>query len=828
MTWLDDLQGDIRYATRTLVKNPGFTAVAVLTLALGIGASTAIFSLIDTLMLRSLPVREPGRLVELLFKYPGDPRVNSYGVKDYEYFRDQNHVFSDLMGVANARFQVSGERVAPEIVAGAFVVPTFFDALGVRAALGRLIAPRDESSAVISWSYWQSRFNGNPAALGTSLVVDGAPATIVGVSARGFSGLQLGAPTDIWVPVAMEPRTRRPSAPGSRSGLALVARLKPGVSIERAQAEMRVLDKERVEENAARSGDAKWRQVRMDVESAGAGLSILRDRFGGSLRTLMAAVSILLVITCINLASMMLARGAVRHREMAVRVAVGAGRWRLVRQMLTESLLLSTAGAALGLLVAYAGAESLVAVIASGRSPVGMPPQLRIPVQIDLNVLLFAGGAAAATGMLFGLVPAWKGFVTDPASSLHEMRGATDTGAGRLFGRGLVVAQVALSVVLLTAASIFAGHLADLRTVGLGFDRQSVLQVSLDPSRSGYEPAQLAPLYRELLARMAAIPGVKAATLSGMIPISGAAGSRFVNVEGFSESPNDRRRVSLNAVAPRYFETLGTPLLAGRDFVFEDEGRPRVAIVNQAMARYYFGDSTPIGKHFTFEGQTQPYEIVGLVGDAKYLDLYDPPPRTIYMHAFQDGGSYSQLALRTTVPPMSIAAEARRAVSDVLKTVLVARMTTLADQVDASILPERLIVMLSTVFGALAALLVAIGLYGLLAYTVARRTNEFGIRMALGATPRDVARLVLTSAFGLVGAGLVIGVPIARGGRGVAARVLSTIAATSAEQPVALPIGALVPIALAAVAMIAVALVAAYVPARRATKVDPMVALRSE
>jgi len=830
MMWLDDLRSDVRYAARALRKDPGFTGVAVLTLALGIGATTAIFSLINTLMLRTLPVRNAEQLVELLFKYPGDPRLNSYGPKDYEYFRDENHVFSDLIGVAPARFQVSGERFAPEIVEGSFVVPTFFEVLGVRTAIGRVIAPNDESSAVISWSYWQSRFSGDPAVLGTSLIVDGAPATVIGVTARAFSGLQLGAPTDVWLPLAMEPATRRASGPGSRSGLALVARLKPGVPLARATAEMRILDKKRIEENAARSGDVKWRQVRMDVEPAGAGLSILRERFAGSLRALMAVVGVLLVIACVNLAGMLLARGAVRHREMAVRVAVGAGRFRLVRQVLTESLLLSTMGTVLGLLVAYAGAELIVRLIASGRSPVGMPQPLNIPVDIDLHVLGFAAATALVTGVLFGLVPAWKAFATNPSSSLHDMRGATEASAWRLFGKGLVVAQVALSVVLLTTASVFVGHLSDLRNVGLGFDRRSVLQVALDPSRSGYQPAQLAPLYRELLARMAAIPGVQAATLSGMTPISGAAGSRFVAVEGFTENPNDRRRVTLNVVAPKYFEALRTPIVAGRDFAFEDEGRERVAIVNQAMAHYYFGNDSPIGKRFTFEGQpARPYEIVGVAGDAKYNDLYDPPPRTIYLHAFQDGrGSYSQFALRTTVPPMSIAGEVRRAVGDVVKNVPVARMTTLAEQVDASILPERMIAMLSGVFGALAALLVAIGLYGLLAYTVARRINEIGIRMALGATTRDVARMVLASALGLAGAGLVIGAPIARLTRGVAADVLASIAATSAEHPVALPVAAVVPIALAALALIAVAIVAAYVPARRATKVDPIVALRCE
>jgi len=308
---------------------------------------------------------------------------------------------------------------------------------------------------------------------------------------------------------------------------------------------------------------------------------------------------------------------------------------------------------------------------------------------------------------------------------------------------------------------LFVRHLTDLRTVGLGFQTNSILQVTLDWSRSGYKPRQMGPLIRQVLDRLASMVGVRSATLAGMTPISGAAGSQFINVKGFTESPDDRRRVSLNTVAPRYFETLGTPLIAGRDFAPEDEGRPRVAIVNQAMARYYFGASSPLGREFTIEGQARPLQIVGVVGDAKYWDVHETPPRIIYMNAFQGSGLTNPIfVLRTDVPPMSLAANARRAVRDVLPNVPVARISTLAEQVDASILPERLIAMLSALFGALAAVLVAIGLYGLLAYTVTRRMKEIALRIAIGATSRDVIRMVLTSALGLVSAGLIVGVRV--------------------------------------------------------------------
>jgi predicted permease len=485
-------------------------------------------------------------------------------------------------------------------------------------------------------------------------------------------------------------------------------------------------------------------------------------------------------------------------------------------------------GSVLGVLLAYFAAESLARFMASGRAPVGMQQPPQIPVDLDLQVLLFTAGSALATTLLFGLVPAWNAFVSAPSSPLRDIGGAAEPKAWRAFGRGLIVAQVALSLVLLSAATLFVRHLTNLRTVGVGFSGESVLQVRLDRSQSGLTPAQLAPLHQELLERLASIPGVRSASYAAMTPISGAAGSLFVDVKGFVERPEDRRRVRLNTVTPKYFETLSTPLIAGRDFEAADAGRPRVAIVNEAMARYYFGTSSPLGRQFTFEGQTRPLEIVGVVGDAKYNDLHETPPRTAYTNALQGFAGEPTFLLRTNVPPTSIAGDVRRAVAELMPTVAVAKVMTLAEQMNASILPERLMAMLSTLFGVLAALLVAIGLYGVLAYTVTRRTNEIGLRIALGATSRDVTRMVLTSALGLVCAGLVIGAPVAYWAKGYAANVLSIVTAAQADAPVTLPVDSTVPLVLAAVAMLAVALVASYVPVRRATTVDPMVALRCE
>ena len=413
--------------------------------------------------------------------------------------------------------------------------------------------------------------------------------------------------------------------------------------------------------------------------------------------------------------------------------------------------MLAAGGCLFGVVLAYFGAEALVRIMSSGRFP-GMS-RIDVHVQPDLRVLLFTSGVALLTGVLFGIVPAWIASSTAPASSLRATGSAGDTPSRRLIGGSLVVAQVALSIVLLSAGAVFAGHVWNLRNLDLGFRRDSLLLVRLDPQGSGCETSKLAAPYRQLLTRLAVIPGVRSATLSAVTPVEGAGASRYVIVPGFQERPEDRRRVSFNGAAPGYFETLSTPLVAGRDFTFEDAGRSRVAIVNQSMARHYFGDSNPIGQLFTFErrgnrgvARDQPSQIVAVVGDTKYLNLQEPKPRMVYLNAFQDAGVPQQFSLRTNVRPEAVAGAVRRAVRDVVPTVTVARVTTMTEQVDASIIPERLMATLSGFFGGLGALLAAIGLYGLLAYTVARRTSEIGIRMALGATHGEMMRMVRKSA----------------------------------------------------------------------------------
>ena len=820
---LERLWQDGRYALRGMSRSPAFTAVAVLSLALGIGANTAIFSLINTLMLRLLPVREPGRLVEFLNQYPEEPAMNIFSLRSYEYFRDHNHVFTEITGDHPYRFRLRGEGIATETVDGECVAGNFFPMLGVKPAIGRLIGPQDDRTgdadsavAVVSWSYWKNKLGQDPAVTGRRIVVEDVPVTVVGVTPHEFSGLQVGTQPDIWLPLAVawmiNPRDRL-----SLGALRLVARLKPGVPLEQARAEMAVLFRWTLEERTRASKDPQMRQLKFMVQPAGNGVSTaLRNRFAKPLLALMAGVALLLLIACTNLASMLLARGAARQREMAVRVALGAGRFRLLRQVLTESLLLSATGAVVGIFVAYLGAGALVRIMTSGRF-IGRPPHIEIQALPDIKVLLFTGAIALLTGALFGLAPAWNAFTSAPASSLRETGRAGETKLRRMFGKGLVIAQVALSLVLLTAAGLFVRHLANLKHMDLGFRRDHVLLVTLEPPRSGYSDEQLSRAYENLLAHLEQIPGVRSATISGPGPLSGAGASRFVTVEGHPERPEDRRYVSVNWVAPKYFETLGTPLLAGRDFSFDDRGRPRVAIINEAMARYYFAGRNPIGRYVTFDGDANPYEIVGVARDAKHFEIREVSLRAIYLDAFQIPRPPATFALRTSVDPQAVAASASRTVRELLKDIPVARTTTLADQVDATIVPERLIAFLSGVFGALGALLAAIGIYGLLAYTVARRINEIGIRMALGATRSDVIRMVLGEALGMVCMGLAAGAPLALWGKSFAASLIQ-----------GLPAESIVPIASGAAAMVAAAVLAAYVPARRAAGVDPMEALRYE
>ncbi len=741
LPWLADLAHDLRYGWRNLARNPGFTTAAVLSLALGVGASTAIFSLINTLFLRPLPVQAPGELVEFLVQYPGDPRLNGFSWDDYEAFRSRRDVLSGVVGLLPARIDVHHAQIGQVAVSGAVVVNDFFSMLGIRPEAGRLIGPEDDRPnaagavvAVVSWEFWNSRFNGDPGIVGTLLTVRGTPVTVVGVAPQAFTGVQMGVSTDIWLPTAI--------VRGGRPNMGLIGRLASGVSIAQAAAALEPI----VRRGTETSDDPLWRQATFHVVSARSGLlHNLRDRYTTPLLVLMTIAALLLAVACTNIAGLLLARGLARRHELALRLSLGAGRLRIVRQLLTESLLLSAVGTSLGAALAPLAANTLVQLLTAGPIPAGFA----IHVEPDVRVVFFVVGVVVCTGLFFGLAPAWQMGSMSPQSSLRSRGPMGEPRSARAVGKGLIVAQIAVSVVLLSSAGVFLRHLSSLRTSDLGFEPGSVLVVTLDASDSRDDGRRLAHLHRDVLGRLESLPGVRSAALSATTPIARGAATQFVRVEGFDEPPDERRRVHLNWVSPGYFETLGTRLVAGRDFQSGDEGGPNVAIVNESVARYYFGNENPIGRRISsIDGETGTYDIVGVVADAKYETLHDPAPRTIYLHAFQSGHAFAHVALRTAGDPASLAGQVQRTMHDQSTPVRVASITTLVSQMDASLVPERVMVSLSGSFAVFGMLLAAIGLYGLLAYTVTRRTNEIGVRMALGATRRHIGTMVARSAIG--------------------------------------------------------------------------------
>ena len=711
---------------------------------------------------------------------------------------------------------VRADTLQPQTLFVGAIGGTFFQELGVRPAAGRLIGPEDVGVgyhapvAVISWSFWKSRFNLDPGIIGKKIVVgNDAPLTIVGVAQRGFYGLSNEARQDVWWPTKL--------GPSAGWGLPLYARLKPGASMEQARTEIAVLSHRVV--NAPDAGPYV-RTMQLRIAPAGNGMTTpLTEMLSTPLKVLMATVGLLLLLACANLAGMLLARGASRQHEMAVRACLGAPRARLLRQTLTESLLLSLTGTAAGTFLAYFAAHALVRVFKSGRFIMSAPIHFHPLTSPDAHVLLFTAAVALVTGVLCGAAPAMSASNAAPASTLQPGSRIGETKRHGLLGKGLVASQVALSLVLLSSAGLFVGYLSSLRNLNLGFDRNNLLLVTLDFAHSGYTPARFALLSQELMMRLDAIPDVSSATFSGMSPMEGPGAAAFA----FSnDHPEKRTDVSINQVASDYFRTYGTSFLAGRDFSARDQNGSPVAIINEAAARECFGNENPIGRpitlsHITLTKGDRTYEVVGLVGDAKYNNLDDSAPPTIYEDLLQQSFAGSQLAIRTKTDAAGVASAVRQTEAAVMKGVPIARITTMNDQIDSSIVPQRLIVILSAGFGALGALLAAIGLYGLLAYTVVRRTHEIGVRIALGATRGDVTQMILRDTLWMVCAGLAIGIPFAFWASTVAASLIH-----------GLPTKSPMYIAFGAAAMIAVGLASAYIPARRATGVDPMVALRYE
>jgi predicted permease len=821
--FIEEFWQDLRYGLRMLRKSPVFTAAAVLSIALGIGANSAIFSLMDVLMFKMLPVREPQQLVELLTDRGGRP-FNAFSFQALEYLQKHNRVFTGLVAGTYQRFYMMAEEGVPERVAGQYVTGNFFSVLGVGAVLGRAIAPEDDRFgdahpvAVLSYRFWQRRFAGDSTVVGKSVIIEDLPFTIVGITPPEFLGVQVGRPVELWIPLSMEPRIRRPRSFTSSAGykwLQLMGRLKPGVSIQQSRPELDILFKRSVidEELALKDSDAhrgarNWKLV---LEPGGSGLSQFRQQFSMPLQILLAVTVVVLLISCVNVANLLLARATWRQREIAVRLSMGAGRFRLIRQLCTESLLLAGLGGTLGIVLALWGSDYLLVFIATGRS------SIQLEVGPDRRLLLFTTVVTVATGLLFGLLPALRAARTDLSSALKAASGAVQSQpAQRLLGKTLVVVQVALSIVLLVGAGLFLRTLHNLRSIDIGFDSEGVLLVSLDPARSRYTPEQKHSLFHGLIERFEGIPGVRAASICWITPITGGGTMRTVSIGGVAPAPVQAKSTYLNWIGPKYFATLGTPLLRGRDFGPQDTtNSPRVAIINQAMVRRYFDTMEPIGKTISMDGVSR--EIVGVVGDAKYLELKEATPPTCYLNTFQKESPDSELLVRTAGDPMRIAGSIRQEVATVAKGVLVSRVTTLERHVDASIVQERLLATLSGFFGALAALLAALGLYGVMAYSVARRTSEMGVRMALGAGRRDILWLVFRETLTLVLIGIALGLPAAL----AATRLISTqLFGVQPADPLAL---------LAACAlMLAVASLAGFLPARKASRVDPMIALRYE
>lgn len=807
---------DVRFALRLMKKSPGFTAVVVISLALGIGANTAIFSLINAIMLRQMAVERPDQLVAFVQKRPDEDRNDdSMEWSSYEHFRDNNHVFSALTGVWFDNIaSVRADDTEADTVVLENVVGNYFRVLGLKPALGRLIGPEDAAAdgvaqvAVLSWSYWNSRFHGDPAVIGKRIFVKDQPVTVIGIAPAAYTGPRVGARTDIWVPSGRDHAVR------------MLGRLKVGATLEQARAEMAVLYRFTLQQRAAQDKDPRIWQNTIEVEKAGAGFGQVREKYGKSLAMLMVVVALLLLLACSNVASLLLARASARQREMAVRVAVGASLGRLTRQMLTESLTLAAVGALVGSVIAYFGTGLLVRILASG--PVA--ENLKIEVQPDLNVLLFTAFVTALAAVLFGLAPAWYAFRNASATSLRHAAKGGDRSGG-LFEHSFVSVQFALSVLLVSAATMFLGHVSRMRTLDLGFRSDNVLLMILDTSKTGFKRAQLVPRLQQLQERMRRITGVQSVAIGGCTPIQGCGAMRFVIVDERPEPAETRTRVSLNFVSPRYFETLRVPFNAGRDFSMQDVGRPRVAIINEAMAGHYFPGGNAVGKYFRVDPDKrfggwngeEPYEVIGVVTNSKNVDLHAPAPRSMFFNMFQENEVMTQFLLRTAVDPDSIAGPARQAVREELNAARVLRVTTLSRQVDSAIVPERLVATLASYFGLLAIALSGIGLYGLLSYTVARRTGEIGVRIAIGARVVDIWWLVLRRALFVLGGGIIAGGLLAFWAKPLASSVVQELRPES-----------LLPISFAAGAVFVVGLLACVVPVRRAARVDPIVALRTE
>jgi len=882
---------DVHYALRQLRANPGFTAVAVFTLALGIGANTAIFSLINGILLRGLPVQDAQHLVVLKWSAHKAPDIHSqtgYGdcgrselsqngessgcSLSMPFFNDvASHVsaFSSVAAFANAgQIDLSGNGTA-SVLKGQAVSGAFFPLLGIRAAAGRLIAPSDDSASaqpvvVLNYGYWKRQFGGSPTAIDKAIRLNNVSFTIIGVADRRFDSLSPGNVYDVWVPLSVLPQINpHPSIKARVTDvynwwLVVIGRLKPGVGRLQAQAAVTTVFRNDML-HSAKPLSKPEDDPRVDALPAQSGLTGSTTELSGELYVLMMAVGIVLLIACANVAGLLLSRATARQKEIAVRLALGAGRRRIVQQLLTESVCLSIVGGALGILFAIWGTRAIVTLFTSSSDePFGFNPG------IDGRVLIFTFAAAVLTGILFGLAPAFRGTRVDLTPALKEGTGssaAEGRAGGRWFslGNGLVMGQVALAVVVLVGAGLLVRTLQNLRSVDPGFDTRNLLTFGLDPTLIGYKTPQIDPFYRDLQQRIAAIPGVESVSYSNTALLSGNLWETGFHLEG---TPKDQEsNADYLPVGAGFFSMMRMRLLAGRNFnsadfteaeAAEERERAREAvqeakeaglaapsgstgvpesaaseapvpvIVNKTFAQKYFSKVNPLGVHFgareadPAKGNwaTPGWEIVGVVSDAKYQDLRSPIDPSMYVPA---SGGNTSFEVRTRMNPAAVTASIRSVVSQMDSNLPLFDVHTQTELIDQLLFQERMIAKLSGFFGILALVLACIGLYGLLSYEVSRRTREIGIRMALGAQPRVVIRLVVGQGLILAIVGAIVGIGVTLG---VTRYLKSMLYNIHANDPVT--------IAGVAILLTLVAVAACYIPARRAAKIDPLVALRCD
>lgn len=829
------LAGELRYGFRSLAKSPVFASVAVLSLALGIGANTAVFSLLDQALLRYMPVQDPGRLVQLKERgdyYGSNTGFNALSYPIYQDFSQQNQVFSGMLCRYSTAFSVSfegrNERTAGELVSG-----TYFPVLGIRPAIGRLFTPDEDRAraaapfAVLGYTYWQTRFGGKPSVIGKQIIVNNHTLTIIGVAEKGFDGVERMFSAQVYVPVMMAGQLTdedRPFENRRRRWVQVFARLKPGVTRGEAKASLapifhRILEMEVQQKEFAHASPYDRQQflkMSLDLLPGGTGQNDVEQFIKAPLWAMMAMVGLVLLIACANVANLIIARSASRQKEIAVRLALGAGRSRIIRQLLIESALLSVAGALCGLLLAAWTMHLLAGVL-----PHTDPP-LQLAAGPDLRVLAFNLALSLGTVLLFGLLPALQATRADVAPTLKDQAGAVAGGGQTSWRKVLVCAQVSLSLLLLIGAGLFVGTLKNLRGVSPGFEVTNLLSFSVNPTLSGYKAARAKLFYQQLNAKLASLPGARSSALAVVKLLSFDEWDSSIAVEGYNAKPGEDMSPWLNYVSPGFFDTLRIPLYAGRDFTDRDQlGRPKVAIVNEKFAKHYFGDRSPLGRHIGMgidPGTKTDIEIIGVVRDTKYQTVHSQTPRQVFLPYLQSDWATEMTAyVRTEAGSSQMFPALRSAVHSLDANLPVYDMKTEEGQLDDSLSIERLTASLASVFGLLATILAAVGLYGVMAFLVTRRTREIGIRMALGALTGDVLWIVMREALLLVGVGILVGLPAALA---VTRLVRAQLYGMSPSDPPT--------IALATLGIIGIAALSAYLPARRAIRVDPVRALRYE